>query len=174
MDGQPSTKTVQSCLLLLEPLHSVFESATQWKCLLESYEPHSSQTHFSRETFTSVVPSITRLHTLLSFCLYWFDTKLRQFLSAWTLEPLLLLIQWEFPFLLDSMNKVLALVHPLCTSEMHSIGSTVALQDLWNDTQQKALALEVSVFTSLSLIDKNKNKFLKLTMGKNFFNKKLN
>ena len=133
-------------LSLLEPLHSVFQSASQWKSISGNLlESHSSQIHHhsNKTQLSSLLPIVTRLHALLSFCLYWFDTKIRQFLSAWSLEPMLLLTQWELPLFTDGINKTLALAQPLCTRDMPSLSSMVALQDLWSDTQQKALAIEV-------------------------------
>ena len=110
--GVPGTRTVQQLISLFDPLDSIFEMAGYWKRLSNQSELHSNRT--PKAITLSLLPSLCRLHALLSFSLNWFDTKVHQFLASWSLEPFLLLLQWDLPIFLESVKKAVFLVQTLC------------------------------------------------------------
>jgi len=110
--GVPGTRTIQQLISLFDPLDSIFEMAGYWKRSSNQPELHSNRVP---KTLTlSLLPSLCRLHALLSFSLSWFDTKMHQFLASWSLEQFLLLMQWDLPMFLESVKKALLLVQTLC------------------------------------------------------------
>lgn len=110
--GVPGTRTIQQLISLFDPLDSIFEMAGYWKRSSNQPELHSNRVP---KTLTlSLLPSLCRLHALLSFSLNWFDTKMHQFLASWSLEQFLLLMQWDLPIFLESVKKALLLVQTLC------------------------------------------------------------
>jgi len=110
--GVPGTRTVQQLISLFDPLDSIFEMAGYWKRSSKQSELHSNRT--PKALRLSLLPSLCRLHALLSFSLNWFDTKMHQFLASWSLEQFLLLMQWDLSIFLESVKKALFLAQTLC------------------------------------------------------------
>ena len=116
--GVPGTRTVQQLISLFDPLGSIFEMAGYWKRSSNQSDLHSNRA--SKALTLSLLPSLCRLRALLSFSLNWFDTKMHQFLASWSLEPFLLLMQWDLPIFLESVKKALFLVQTLCVVQDES------------------------------------------------------
>ena len=117
-EGVPGTKTIRSLIKLFDPLNNVFEMVGYWKHPPNQLEPLFSGT--PKGLTISLHPSLCRLAALLSFGINWVNTKLHLFLASWSLEPFLLLTQWDLPILLQSVSTSLSLLHPLCSVAIES------------------------------------------------------
>lgn len=138
--GVPGTQTVQQLISLFDPLDSIFEMAGYWKRSSNQSEPHSNRT--PKALTLSLLPSLCRLHALLSFSSNWFDTKMHQFLASWSLEQFLLLMQWDLPIFLESVKKTLFLVQTLCVVQDDS-SSWNSLSAHYGRLQEQRNSLEV-------------------------------
>lgn len=138
--GVPGTQTVQQLISLFDPLDSIFEMAGYWKRSSNQSEPHSNRT--PKALTLSLLPSLCRLHALLSFSSNWFDTKMHQFLASWSLEQFLLLMQWDLPIFLESVKKTLFLVQTLCVVQDDS-SSWNSLSVHYGRLQEQRNSLEV-------------------------------
>ena len=141
-DGVPGTQTVHSIIKLLDPLDSIFEMTTYWKRSSSQADFHSSRG--PRSTITSLLPSLCRLHALLSFSLNWLDTKIHQFLASWSLEQFLLLTQWDLPIALEAVKKSFSFIQLLCVVHDDS-NSWKSLSLRYRSLQEQRNKLEVSV-----------------------------
>lgn len=139
-EGVPGTRTVQSLISLFDPLDSIFEMAGYWKRFSNQSELHSSRV--PRALTLSLLPSLCRLHALLSFSLNWFDTKMHHFLASWSLEQFLLLMQWDLPIFLAAVKKTYILVQALCIVQDDS-GSWNSLSVHYASLQEQRNDLEV-------------------------------
>ena len=139
-EGVPGTRTVQLLISLFDPLDSILEMAGYWKRSSNQIELHSNRA--PRALTLSILPSLCRLHALLSFSLNWFDTKMHHFLASWSLEPFLLLMQWDLPIFLESVKKTFFLVHTLCIVHDDS-GSWNSLSVHYGHLQELRNNLEV-------------------------------
>jgi len=124
--GFPGTRTVQHLISLFDPLDSIFEMAGYWRRLSNQSELHSNRT--PKALTLSLLPSLCRLHALLSFSLNWFDTKMHQFLASWSLEQFLLLMQWDLPIFLESVKKAVFLVQACVVQDDSNSWNSFSLQ----------------------------------------------
>lgn len=138
--GVPGTRTVQQLISLFDPLGSIFEMAGYWKRSSNQSELHSNRA--PKALTLSLLPSLCRLHALLSFSLNWFDTKMHQFLASWSLEPFLLLMQWDLSIFLESVKKALFLVQTLCVVQDDS-SSWNSLSVYYDRLQEQRNSFEV-------------------------------
>lgn len=140
-EGVPGTHTVKLLISVFDPLDSIFEMAGYWKRPSNQPELHSNRA--PRAPTLSLLPSLCRLHALLSFSVNWFDTKMHHFLASWSLEQFLLLMQWDLPIFLESVKKTFFLVQSLCVVQDDS-GGWNSLSVQYGRLQEKRNNLEVS------------------------------
>ena len=145
-EGCPATSTVQAVTALLQPLNSIFEVTRYWKQHTTWQEPVSSRT--PKLPGVSLLPSVFQLQSLLTFCLSWLNTRINYFLSSWSLEPFLLLTQWDLPSLLTSAKKTVKLLQPLCSGQGGENGwnSLQTQFDEVKDTLGKLEVIDVFLF----------------------------
>ena len=111
----PSSKTIQAMVQILQDMRSFFGAARKWTHHAGSSE-HSS-IYLFKDLSSSVLPILNRMTALLSFAFSWLDTKLYLFLSGWNLTPLLTIVHWDLPILIDVMEMTVDRVKPLCVGQ---------------------------------------------------------
>jgi hypothetical protein len=96
-------------------MRSILEAAQKWTHHAGANE-HST-IYLFKDLSSSMLPILSRMQAVLSFVLYWLDTKLYHFLSGWSLAPFFMLVHWDLPILVEVLHMAVDSIKPLCVGQ---------------------------------------------------------
>lgn len=139
IDGVASTKTSSLMVQTCSVFQHFFSTASNWKEL----KPEETNLTTPNSLTLRIEDVFDRFGVFLSYCVYWFTTKVKHFMAGWSLPPFLLVSQYELSILMKSINTTLQLMEHMHCQLENVCSHGVLVKYHWDQMERKAGHLQV-------------------------------
>jgi hypothetical protein len=145
VDGVSSTKSTSLMVQACSVFQHFFAMASYW----EEFTSRDTSLHSSASPTVRIEDVFDRFGLFLNYCIFWFTTKVKQFLASWTLQQFLLVSQYEMKIVLKSVNTTLQLMEQMHCQLGNVSDHAMALKYHWDEMERKAGYLQVNHYINL-------------------------
>ena len=141
VDGVSSTKSTSLMVQACQVFQHFFSMASYW----EEFTGRNTNLHTSVSLPVRIKDVFDRFGLFLNFCIFWFTTKVKQFLASWTLQQFFVVSRYEMNILMKSVNTTLQLMEQMHGQLGNVSDHAMALKYHWDEMERKAGYLQVTL-----------------------------
>ena len=139
VDGVSCTKTAGLMVQACSVFQHFFTTASYW----EEFTDGRTTSRSPASLPVRVKDVFDGFGLFLNFCIFWFTTKLKQFLASWSLQQYFVVSQYDMSLLMKAVNATLQLMEQMHCQLGNVSDHAIALKCHWNEMERKAGFLQV-------------------------------